>query len=442
MGRHGRGRGRAPEADKGIIVDTIRKREELPMLFFCFSRKECEKRALETARRWTLLEHEASETIEGMFDETCRIFEIEPSAELEELRSLVRRGIAYHHAGMLPLHKELVERLFTSALLQVLFCTETFSLGINMPAHTVVFSSLRKFDGTGFSSLKVREYQQMAGRAGRQGIDDQGVVVSLIDDHRVLPSDLERLVGNDVEPVVSRFNLSYSTLINLHRSLGERLHEAWENSFNNFQWSRMSTKKRAKNEAKQREAIDRRLELLHEREYITRDGITEKGRIAATINGFELQVVELVDSGLLDWMDEIQIAITFAAIGFEERKNDLFRRMPNTVMSTHRKDVEDIIGQLIEHERRLGIAAHVKPPSFKIGLVVRAWCLGASFEEIREDTTAPFGDLVRQMRLTVQLLRQLRAALPKSSKLVKTLDRARMLLNRDEVDAARQLGLG
>ena len=73
------------------------------------------------------------------------------------------------------------------------------------------------------------------------------------------PHEIERLVSNDVEPIISRFNLSYSTLINLHATLGERLHEAWERSFNNFQWSRMSRKKREKNEEKQRLAIARAL---------------------------------------------------------------------------------------------------------------------------------------------------------------------------------------
>ncbi|HZL99738.1 MAG TPA: DEAD/DEAH box helicase, partial [Planctomycetota bacterium] len=389
-----------------------------------------------------LLEPAESQEIEALFDKICGGFEIAPDPDLEEQRALARKGIAYHHAGMLPLHKELVERLFTSGLLRLLFATETFALGINMPARSVVFASLRKFDGVGFSTLKVREYQQMAGRAGRQGIDEHGTVISILDDDRVTPAELARLCGNDVEPIVSRFNLSYSTLINLHRTLGDRLHEAWERSFNNFQWAGMSRRKRERNEEKQRLAIDRRLQLLRRFECITPTGVTAKGEVAALVNGFELPVAELLESGLLEWLDEVQIAVVFAALVFEERKNDLYRRLPPQVLGPHRADVEQVVGRLVLAEKELGLPPSIRPPNFKIGAVVDAWCRGGGFDELRDLTTTPNGDLVRVMRLTVQVIRQLRSAIPPRSALATRLDRARELLNRDEVDAARQLSLG
>jgi superfamily II RNA helicase len=440
--RKGRGRGDKRPTDRNEVVEVLKRADNLPILFFCFSRKDCERRARETSRNLDLLDETETRRIEGLFDDVVSTFEIEASAGLEELRGLVTRGIAHHHAGMLPLHKELVERLFTSGLLRLLFATETFSLGINMPARAVVFASLRKFDGVGFGPLKVREYQQMAGRAGRQGIDEKGMVVSIVDDHRVTPADIEHMISNDVEPVISRFNLSYCTLINLHVTLGERLHEAWERSFNNYQWARMNRKKRLRNEEKQRQAIDRRMKLLRDLDYITDSGITQKGQVASVINGFELPIVELLDSGLLEWMNEIQIAVCFASLVFEERKNDLFRRLPQSILGTHRKDIEGVVGKLIRKERELSIPASIRPPDFKIGTVVHDWCKGASFEDMSDHTTTPHGDLVRVMRLTVQLLRQLRNALPRDHVLVEVLDRARELLNRSEVDAARQLGRG
>ncbi len=445
-GRGGRGGGRGQErvkTDPNAVIDVLVRDKNLPVLFFCFSRRDCERRAVETVRnRSKLLDPESTAKIERLFDDVCDTFELEADGDLEELRSLVRHGVAFHHAGMLPLHKEVVERLFTSGLLRVLFATETFSLGINMPARTVVFASLRKFDGVGFSSLKVREYQQMAGRAGRQGIDDAGMVVSIIDDSRVQAKDIDRLIGNDVEPVLSRFNLSYSTLINLHRTLGERIYDAWENSFNNYQWARMSNKKRERNEERQRAAIAQRLALLTDLGYITPDGVTEKGQIASSINGFELQVVELLESGLLQYMDELQVAIVFSALVFEERKNDLFRRLPPKIMGPHRKAVDRVLDTLVKDEKDHGIPASIKPPNFKIGIVIQRWAMGAAFHDMGEDTTAPAGDLVRVMRLTVQLLRQLRHALPRDHDLGQLLDRTRDVLNRDEVDAARQLSLG
>ncbi len=440
-GRGRRGDGR-PRTDRNAVVELLARDRNLPALFFCFSRRECEQRAREVARRRTLLEHEAAENISALFDAICDTFEIVPDEQLEELRSLVRHGIAFHHAGMLPLHKELVERLFTSGLLQLLFATETFSLGINMPARTVVFASLRKFDGTGFSTLKVREYQQMAGRAGRQGLDPRGLVISILEDDRVRPEEIRRLVGNDVEPILSRFNLSYSTLINLHRTLGPRLYEAWERSFNNFQWAGMSRKRREKNEEKQRQAIAKRLQLLTDLGYITADGVTKKGEIAAVINGYELAVAELVESRVLEHLDEVQLCMVFAGLAHEERKNELYRRLPANALGEVRRDLERVVEKLIEKERALGIPASVRPLDLRLGSAVAAWCRGEGFEELREHTTVPPGDLVRLMRLTVQLLRQLRGALPRGSALVATLDRARDLLNRDEVDAARQLSLG
>ncbi|MGQ0553979.1 MAG: DEAD/DEAH box helicase [Planctomycetota bacterium] len=441
-GRGGRGAQGGSGGDRNIIVDALQRDGNLPALFFCFSRRECEQRARETMRRRRLLEKEEADRIEQLFAEICEVFEITPDEQLEELRTLARHGIAYHHAGMLPLHKELVERLFTSGLLRLLFATETFSIGINMPARTVVFSSLRKFDGVGFSTLKVREYQQMAGRAGRQGIDTRGMVISLLEDDRVTARDLARLVSNDVEPILSRFNLSYSTLINLHRTLGERLHEAWERSFNNYQWARMSRKKREQNADKQRHAINLRLQLLRELGYITESGVTPKGEVAAAVNGYELPVAELLTSGLLEWLNEVQIAVIFAALTFEERKNELFRRLPPQLLGAHRRDVESLVEALIAKERELGIPPSIRPPNFAIGIVVQAWCQGLSFADMREHTTSPPGDLVRVMRLTVQLLRQLRSTLPPRSPLAGLLDRARDLLNHDEVDAARQLSLG
>ena len=97
------------------------------------------------------------------FDALCIQFDIVEEKDIAAFRRLVSRGIAYHHAGMLPTLKEVVERLFTSGLIQLLFTTETFAVGINMPACTVVFDSLEKFDGIGFRYLKSREYHQMAG---------------------------------------------------------------------------------------------------------------------------------------------------------------------------------------------------------------------------------------------------------------------------------------
>ena len=160
------------------LLPYLHRENRLPCLYFCFSRKGCEANAAHYAdgRHRTLLKRWQRREILAKFDALCIQFDIVEEKDIAEFRRLVSRGIAYHHAGMLPTLKEVVERLFTSGLIQLLFTTETFAVGINMPACTVVFDSLEKFDGIGFRYLKSREYHQMAGRAGRRGIDTIGYV--------------------------------------------------------------------------------------------------------------------------------------------------------------------------------------------------------------------------------------------------------------------------
>ncbi|MFO0984092.1 MAG: DEAD/DEAH box helicase [Planctomycetota bacterium] len=435
-------RRRDPHAHLGSdLLDLLERGDKLPVLFFCFSRKECEQRAVTNARR-QLLDQDQQAEILRLFDDICERFEVTPDPTLSELRSLAQEGIGYHHAGLLPVHKELVERLFTSGLLKLLFTTETFALGINMPARTVVFASLRKFDGVGFANIKAREYQQMAGRAGRQGIDAEGLVYSLVDPERQNARDIQRVIFGAIEPIQSRFNLSYSSIMNLHRLLKDRIFQGWERSFNNFQWSRMSRKNRERNERRQIEAIERRLRLLTELEYIDAAGVLDRGRVAALINGYELPATELVFSELLDRLDETQINVVLSAIVFEERPNALYRRMDRRVLSEYRADVEQTIAHIIEREHELGIRPATRHPNFNFGAVMTAWCQGASFLDLGDFTNASDGDLVRTFRMTIQLLRQIRKAIPDRPLLADKLGRAIERVNRDAVDAKRQLEMG
>jgi len=422
------------------LLDRLAREERLPALFFCFSRREVEARARANARR-RLLEPPERERIERLFDEICDRFEIRADAALDELRALALAGVSFHHAGLLPLHKELVERLFTSGLLKLLFTTETFALGINMPARSVIFSSLRKFDGVGFDRLKSREYQQMAGRAGRLGLDHEGLVFSIVDARDRL-DDLRRTIFGSVEPIRSRFNLSYSTILNLHHHLGERIYEAWEKSFNNFQWAAMPRRKREQNERRQREAIARRLRLLEEMRYLEPQRVLEKGDLARRINGYELPVVELVASGLLSALSDEQIALVLAAVVFEARKSDLFQRLPHHLMGPFRADAERVVDRIAEREHALGIHPQTRRLDFKVGSVIHAWWEGATFDEIALLTNASHGDLVRTLRLVLQLLKQMRKVFAHDAGLRAQLERIHERINREEIDAQRQLELG
>jgi len=420
------------------LIQFLKRNRKLPVLCFCFSRKECERRARDN-RRMRLLSGEERDRMEKIFDKISSDYTLTPDAALDGLRALAMEGVGFHHAGLLPQHKELVERLFTSGLIKLLFTTETFALGINMPARTVIFTSVRKFDGVGFDTMTTREYQQMSGRAGRQGIDKEGLIYSIIEGRRTAIKDIKKLLSNDVEPVQSRFNLSYSSLINLHRNLGDRIYSAWESSFNNFQWSRMSRKKREKNRNKQVSVIRKKMGILNELGYIEDTGLSPKGKVAALINGYELQAAELLFSGLLEWFNEVQINVVLGAILFEERRGDLFSRMNKKLLGEHRFDVDRCIENVIAAERKHGVRRTVSKPNFKIAEVISDWCAGAEMRDLEKHTNASPGDLVRTFRLTIQLIRQIRKAMPRNPALSEKLGRCIELINREEVDALRQL---
>ncbi|MDH3590853.1 MAG: DEAD/DEAH box helicase, partial [Planctomycetota bacterium] len=209
----------------------------LPALYFAFSRRDCEKLCEREARRPLLDKDERREILRD-FDDLARLYEIDGKSGTERLRRFARAGVLYHHAGLLPIHKEIVERLFTTGHVKLLFATETFALGVNMPAKCVIFDTLRKFDGIDVRYMKTRDYLQMAGRAGRQGMDDEGLVLSRVRLEDSEYAALRRITEGGCEGVTSRFNLSFSTLLNLFTRLGDGVYSAFDRSFAHYQLSK------------------------------------------------------------------------------------------------------------------------------------------------------------------------------------------------------------
>ena len=135
--------------------------------------------------------------------------------QYHELEQLLLKGVAYHHSGLLPVLKEIVEILFGRGLLKVLFATETFAVGINMPTKTVVFTSYRKYDDQceGMRMLRTDEYIQMAGRAGRRGKDDKGIVYYLPDREPESVMDVESMMTGRQSTITSRMNFGYEFIL-------------------------------------------------------------------------------------------------------------------------------------------------------------------------------------------------------------------------------------
>lgn len=447
-GGRDRGRGGRPQQQRGTdlrsLIDSLENDGLLPALVFSFSRKDCERLAYRNQRR-QLLDDAESARMEALQRELLELFQLGEGELSGEIFQLARRGIGYHHAGMLPVHKEIVERMFTSGLLKLLFTTETFAIGINMPARTVVFAALRKFDGVRFDFMRTRDYLQMAGRAGRQGIDRDGLVVSALDAQHLEEAPVQRLVNGKPEPVVSRFRLAYSTLLHLLERTGrERLFEAWERSFHNYQHRAKSKKAREHARRAQHEHIRAHLEFLEDLGYIE-DGerITAKGRVARCLHGYEVQVTELLWRGALENLPPTALAMVFVSMIYEERRRFGGEQyLSPRFFGGVRRHVDQVVGRLARREAEFGVPTPMKRPDWGLTPAVKAWVEGCEFAELEEVSDATPGDICRTFRMALQLTRQVRQAIDPAWDLVARLDDVHEALNRDEVDARRQLELG
>ncbi|MDR1604686.1 MAG: DEAD/DEAH box helicase [Gracilibacteraceae bacterium] len=214
-----------------IDLITAIERNYLPCLYFVFSRKGCGEKALALSERRTYLQPDESADVCDMFRHRLGP-ESEWSASTRALYRVCERGIGYHHAGLLPLQKALVEDLFFARLIHVMYCTETFSVGINYPVRAVCFDALYKYDGRRFRPLANHEFFQMSGRAGRRGLDARGFSFALVDLNRM---DREPPLEFDIkwlEPLFSRFRLSYNTVLNLVATLNpEQIKTFFQKSF-------------------------------------------------------------------------------------------------------------------------------------------------------------------------------------------------------------------
>ncbi|KAG0056833.1 Exosome RNA helicase MTR4 [Gryganskiella cystojenkinii] len=207
-------------ADIYKIIKMIQVKNYYPVIVFSFSKRECEALALETTKMKFNSESE-SKLVDEVFTNAVSSLSEEDLAlpQIARLSPLLRRGVGIHHAGLLPILKEVVELLFQEGLIKVLFATETFSIGVNMPAKTVVFTSVRKFDGDNMRWLSGGEYIQMSGRAGRRGLDERGIVIMMLDEKMEPPIAKEMVLGT-TDPLNSAFHLSYSMILNLMRIEG------------------------------------------------------------------------------------------------------------------------------------------------------------------------------------------------------------------------------
>lgn len=223
--------GKRPESPSlPFILNQLRQREMLPAIYFIFSRRGCDQAVAEVGEL-TLVNETEQELLKTRIDEflarypeAARVGQVEP----------LYRGIAAHHAGILPTWKGFVEELFQEGLIKVVFATETLAAGINMPARTTVISTLSKRTDRGHRLLTASEFLQMAGRAGRRGMDKRGYVVTLQTPFEGA-KEAAYLATSKADPLVSQFTPSYGMVLNLLQTHTlEEAKELIERSFGQY----------------------------------------------------------------------------------------------------------------------------------------------------------------------------------------------------------------
>lgn len=188
-----------------------------PCIVFSFSKRECESYSM-SLKNCDFNNEDERDSITKIFSNAIDTLAEEDKQlpQITMMLPLLKRGIGIHHGGLLPIVKEVIELLFQEGLLKVLFTTETFSMGINMPAKTVVFTSLEKFDGDDFRWISGGEYIQMSGRAGRRGLDDKGITI-LMASKKLEPDVAKQILKGKSDSLYSSFHLGYNMLLNMMR---------------------------------------------------------------------------------------------------------------------------------------------------------------------------------------------------------------------------------
>lgn len=205
------------ESDIFKMVKMIIQRQYDPVILFSFSKRECEFLAMQMAKM-DLNDDDEKVNVETIFWSAMDLLSDDDKKlpQVTNILPLLKRGIGVHHSGLLPILKEVIEILFQEGLLKCLFATETFSIGLNMPAKTVVFTNVRKFDGDKFRWITSGEYIQMSGRAGRRGIDQRGICILMVDE-KMEPSTAKMMLKGSADCLNSAFHLSYNMLLNQMR---------------------------------------------------------------------------------------------------------------------------------------------------------------------------------------------------------------------------------
>jgi superfamily II RNA helicase len=525
------------------ILKQLRAQDKLPLLYFVFSRALADRLAQVTAKRMDFTTHKEKEYIEELVDNCIEKYQLQNLETAQKMKEELSRGVGRHHAGLLPQLKELVEILFAERILKVLFVTETFAVGVNMPARSVAYDALKKYDGRSFRNMTSLEFCQISGRAGRRGIDKFGWVIVPHNDRDLSLKELQDLVYGDIEHLESQFDLSFNSVLNLYSGhKTEEVRTILKRNFAQFQankklphfmdkvnklradiertaprcpekkndleeFMKFHKKKQQKIDAvnkqlrqtsgglygrkgrnyrkqlekeisvhheelrsQEKEFIcgnckskarciskyyqakrlnkklnywrglleeqqelqlplyESKLEVLRQLGYIDENGLLARGEIASRIHTEEITVTELYFQGYFHECSPEEINAICLGLIYEHRKrgqNSETRRTLSSVPERVRS-ARGFVNSLARQH------SFIKPLDVRLTSIMISWCKGEEFEEIMKQCDIPEGDLIRNFRQTIDLLRQMRDAIKDQSlrgKLLICLD----IINRDIV---------
>ncbi|MBT4824597.1 DEAD/DEAH box helicase [Candidatus Woesearchaeota archaeon] len=386
------------------VVQDLKHKDKLPCIFFVFSRKKTQDYAFKLAKKYNYLTEEEKKELSSIVSaEFIKISaEVASLNSTKTLRQCLGKGVAFHHAGLLPDVKHVVEKLFAKGLLKVLFATETFAVGINMPAKTVCFDGLRKYTGTGFRYLNSKEFFQISGRAGRRGMDKEGLSISLI--HR-RSADIEKIkefTEKDILPLKSQFRISYNTVLNMINLHNEKeIEQILMKNFFTFQ----ELGKRASGTYVLRQIkarYERLVRTLRKLGYTNKNGLTELGLFTSKIYSDELEVSQLFAADFDFKFDEYTILLAIGALVYEERKGTTFYNLfPSQKLSKLAIAIKNHpILKKGKWSKNINNMSAIVQPCFE----------QKSFITILKNTNMLEGDLIRIMMQMLDKLEQLERA--------------------------------
>lgn len=397
-GRKKKRKRRIPAPSHIELIKEIK--DKTPCIFFCFSRAGCQKNAQELADEELFkVNPEISKLIRKKLEKADKDINKLQSTKL--LRYTLPRGIGFHHAGLLPVIKELVEELFGQGLIHVLYTTETFAVGINMPAKSVCFEDLRKFDGFQFRLLNSKEYFQIAGRAGRRGIDKEGYVYAMINRRDFDYHRIKAITSADTTPIKSQFRLSVNTVLNLIKNHEEKeIDKILRTSF--YAYQKYGKDYLLKKEHKSHRTFENMKRKLTRLGYLDKGKLTEKGEFATKIYADELAICEAFATDFYKQLNEYQMFLILACLSYERRDRTTFEKLyPSRDVNTLKKLLRS--HDYLKKEKRFYELD-------KLTALVFPVFEGKTIFDVIENTSLLEGDVLRFLRQILDRIGQVKQA--------------------------------